>query len=375
MNNIILTILSCYLIHVVSADIMYGIGQTKTTPGINIVKVNTENGKIETLQMIKYEAVAQELSSIDLVNNIYYTIGLNNTGTYKHPALLGFDLNNNGKLITEVQLPFDELAFVGVSQAVEVDPVTSNVVLVGLDGTKNPPYHNVLLYDIKKKTMEKIVHIPGSGIAVLGASSTIDDQGIAYFTFALNNSGNVSTSIFEVPTRGSKVGTYNMLKEDEEHHLGTMDFDMKTKKIFGVIGAQAGKWEIGYYDVSKQTWYTKPLILGNTWTGGMASVQAFNSNSRTLSLLLQQGTPEKPFQPSNTCEPKCSSDSLCCIDPAEGTASCFKVPTCSRITPGGGAPNMTLPFKLAQFDVDTGELKASPDLCTIADCPWSLESK
>ena len=42
-----------------------------------------------------------------------------------------------------------------------------------------------------------------------------------------------------------------------------------------------------YYDVSKQTWYTKPLILGNTWTGGMASVQAFNSNSRTLSLLLQ----------------------------------------------------------------------------------------
>ena len=63
---------------------------------------------------------------------------------------------------------------------------------------------------------------------------------------------------------------------------------MKTKKIFGVIGAQAGKWEIGYYDVSKQTWYTKPLILGNTWTGGMASVQAFNSNSRTLSLLLQQ---------------------------------------------------------------------------------------
>ena len=342
MKNIILTILSCYLIHVVAADIMYGIGQTKTTPGINIVKVNTENGKIETLQMIKYEAVAQELSSIDLVNNIYYTI---------------------------------ELAFVGVSQAVEVDPVTSNVVLVGLDGTKNPPYHNVLLYDIKKKTMEKIVHIPGSGIAVLGASSTIDDQGIAYFTFALNNSGNVSTSIFEVPTRGSKVGTYNMLKEDEEHHLGTMDFDMKTKKIFGVIGAQAGKWEIGYYDVSKQTWYTKPLILGNTWTGGMASVQAFNSNSRTLSLLLQQGTPEKPFQPSNTCEPKCSSDSLCCIDPAEGTASCFKVPTCSRITPGGGAPNMTLPFKLAQFDVDTGELKASPDLCTIADCPWSLESK
>ena len=71
----------------------------------------------------------------------------------------------------------------------------------------------------------------------------------------MNNSGNVSTSIFEVPTRGSKVGTYNMLKEDEEHHLGTMDFDMKTKKIFGVIGAQAGKWEIGYYDVSKQTWW------------------------------------------------------------------------------------------------------------------------
>ena len=129
MKNIILTIviaiLSCYVIHVSAADIMYGIGQTKTSPGINVVKVNTENGKIETLQMIKYEAVAQELSSIDLVNNIYYTIGLNNTGTYKHPALLGFDLNNNGKLITEVQLPFDELAFVGVSQAVEVDPVTS----------------------------------------------------------------------------------------------------------------------------------------------------------------------------------------------------------------------------------------------------------
>jgi hypothetical protein len=354
---------------------MYGISQTKSSPGINLVKVNTKDGKMVVLETVKYEAVAQELSSIDRLKNIYYVIGLNNTGQYKHPALLGFDLNNKGKLVTEVQLPFFELAFVGVSQAVQVDPVTSNVVLVGLDGTKNPPYHNVLLYDIEKKDLSEIVHIPGSGIAVLGASSTIDDQGDAYFTFALNTSGKVSTSIFVVPTRGPKVGTYTEMMETNQHHLGTMDFDMKTKRIYGVLGAAAGTWELGFYDVAKKSWYSKPILLEEKWTGGMASVAAFSSSSRSLSLLLQQGKPEKPFQPSNTCSPKCGKDALCCIDPTEGTASCFAVKTCSRITPGGGAPNMTLPFKLAQFDVDTGALISSPDLCTLANCPWSLESE
>ena len=96
---------------------------------------------------------------------------------------------------------------------------------------------------------------------------------------------------------------------------------------------------------------------------------------QNIVLTLQPGTPEKPFQPSSTCAPKCAKDSLCCIDPKEGTASCFAVKTCSQITPGGGAPNMTLPFKLAQFDVDSGSLIASPDLCTLESCPWSLESE
>ena len=356
-------------------SIVYGIAQLKGSPGINLVQVNATDGSTKVLQSVRYEAVAQELSSLDRVKNIYYIIGLNNTGQYKHPALLGFDLNNRGKLTVEVPLPFFELSFVGVSQAVQVDPVTSNVVLVGLDGTKKPPYHNVLLYDTKEKKLEDIVHIPGSGIAVLGASSTIDDQGNGYFTFALNSSGRVSTSIFVVPTRGSKVGSYTQMPETTQNHFATMDFDMKTKKIYGVLGAERGKWEIGFYDVPRKKWYTKPILLESTWVGGIASVSAFSSNSRTLSLLLQPGTPEKPFQPSSTCAPKCAKDSLCCIDPKEGTASCFAVKTCSQITPGGGAPNMTLPFKLAQFNVDSGSLIASPDLCTLESCPWSLESE
>ena len=60
-----------------------------------------------------------------------------------------------------------------------MDPVTSNVVLVGLDGTKKPPYHNVLLLRYQRKKLEDILHIPNGGIAVLGATSTMDDQGMA----------------------------------------------------------------------------------------------------------------------------------------------------------------------------------------------------
>ena len=222
-------------------SIVYGIAQLKGSPGINLVQVGLPEWGARKYYRRRYEAVAQELSSLDRVKNIYYIIGLNNTGQYKHPALLGFDLNNRGKL-TVGTAPFFELSFVGVSQAVQVDPVTSNVILVGLDGTKKPPYHNVLLYDINKKKLEDIVHIPGSGIAVLGASSTIDDQGNGYFTFALNSSGRVSTSIFVVPTRGSKVGSYTQMPETTQDHLATMDFDMKTKKIYGVLGAERGKW-------------------------------------------------------------------------------------------------------------------------------------
>jgi hypothetical protein len=369
----------CFLLSVLafqcvaSVDTLFGIGQTKGSPGISLQEIDTTTGNIKLLQTVKYEAVAQELSCIDTKKSIYYIIGLNNTGKFKHPALLGFSLKSGGKLTVEVQLPFVELAFVGVSQAVEVDPVTSNVVLVGLDGTTNPPYHNVLLYNVKEKKLEEIVHIPGSGIAVLGASSTIDEAGVAYFTFALNNSGNVSEAIFEVPTRGPKVGKYTVLQEDSTHHLGTMDYDAKTKKIYGLIGVDQGKWEMGFWNTATRTWYTKPLVLGSTWTGGMASVQAFNSGSRTVSLLLQKGKPQKPFQPSTGCSPKCDG-SLCCVDPAGGTPSCFEAKSCSQITPGGGRPNMTLPFRLAQFNIDTGSLVADPDLCTLSDCPWSLES-
>ena len=87
-------------------SIVYGIAQLKGSPGINLVQVNATDGSTKALQSVRYEAVAQELSSLDRVKNIYYIIGLNNTGQYKHPALLGFDLNNRGKLVTEVQLPF-----------------------------------------------------------------------------------------------------------------------------------------------------------------------------------------------------------------------------------------------------------------------------
>ena len=356
-------------------SIVYGIAQLKGSPGINLVQVNATDGSTKVLQSVRYEAVAQELSSLDRVKNIYYIIGLNNTGQYKHPALLGFDLNNRGKLTVEVPLPFFELSFVGVSQAVQVDPVTSNVVLVGLDGTKKPPYHNVLLYDTKEKKVGRHFAHTGQRDCSTGCNKHHGRprQWLLYVCFEFKWQGQY------VDLRGSNpwIQSWKLHTDAGDHAKPFRDYGLRyeNKKIYGVLGAERGKWEIGFYDVPRKKWYTKPILLESTWVGGIASVSAFSSNSRTLSLLLQPGTPEKPFQPSSTCAPKCAKDSLCCIDPKEGTASCFAVKTCSQITPGGGAPNMTLPFKLAQFNVDSGSLIASPDLCTLESCPWSLESE
>jgi len=353
---------------------MFGVGLSADRRGLAIVSIDETTGKITTLNELKYEAVAAELSSIDQNTKTYYVIGLNNTGTYKHPALLGFALPS-GKLTIEVPLPFLELGLVGVSQSVDVDPITGNVVMCGLvvDSPGSKPAHQVLMYDAKtKKLSEKIVDIPGSGISVLGASTTIDNDGVAYFTFARNISAKVSVQIASVPTRGADAGTYAWL--EGEHHFGTMDFDTKTKKIVGVVGGdRQGHRFIGDYDTVTKKWYTKPTQLANAWTGGMMAIASFNSAKRALSLLLQKGTPPKPFTPSTSCTPACK-DSLCCTPPS-GTASCFaNVTDCAEIPSGGGGPNMTDPMRLAQFNVDTGALISDPDLCLITKCPWSLES-
>ena len=68
------------------------------------------------------------MSTIDNKNLIYYIVGFNFTTS--QPNLMGISLST-GQRVSVVQLPFAESAFVGVGQAVDVDPNTGDCIVMG----------------------------------------------------------------------------------------------------------------------------------------------------------------------------------------------------------------------------------------------------
>jgi hypothetical protein len=124
---------------------VFGISFTGPWGGTKLLNIDERTGKISNLDhntTIKPQesAQAQGLSAIDRGNGIFYIIGLNESS--RQVQLMGFD-TVHGDLTVNVPLPFDDLAFVGLGQAVDVDPNTGDVIAIGQAQTVEM-HHEVL---------------------------------------------------------------------------------------------------------------------------------------------------------------------------------------------------------------------------------------
>ena len=91
--------------------------------------MNEVTGEVEKANVeIPYESICQGLSAIDSGHGIAYVIGFNQTD--RKPNLVGFDVKTKS-ITVDLELPFAEAAQVGVGQALDIDPVTGDIIAVG----------------------------------------------------------------------------------------------------------------------------------------------------------------------------------------------------------------------------------------------------
>eukprot|EP01089_Gocevia_fonbrunei_P013255 TRINITY_DN334_c0_g1_i1.p1 TRINITY_DN334_c0_g1~~TRINITY_DN334_c0_g1_i1.p1 ORF type:complete len:159 (-),score=25.27 TRINITY_DN334_c0_g1_i1:642-1118(-) len=117
---------------------LYGLAQGEA----RLVKVNTNNGDVSPIGNHDYstELTAQQLSSLDVKNKIFYMVAYNETD--RHMYLVGLSLLS-GIMTTSSRLPITAGTFLGVGQTCNVIPETGHVLVSGQDGYRD--LHHILL--------------------------------------------------------------------------------------------------------------------------------------------------------------------------------------------------------------------------------------
>ena len=117
--------LLCAIAFTAAESQMFGLSQKSA-----LVKIDTKTGKMtEVTKEHLTELDAQELSAIDSKRGKYYSMGVNSTTG--NVNLCVWSLTSGYKEQT-IKLPF-LLPFVGVGEALDVDPVDGTIILMGHD--------------------------------------------------------------------------------------------------------------------------------------------------------------------------------------------------------------------------------------------------
>ena len=391
--------------------------------GVSVVTINPVTGAVkDTGAFAQGEAQAQDLGAMDHARGIAYIVGFNQSSA--KPNLVGIDVATNAVLV-DVELPFTEVAFVGIGQAIDVDPASGDVLLLG-QVQADAMHHEVLRCDYATKAFTTVAKLTGeaANIALLGSQASALDGGTWYMTLPVNNSAAPKQEQIEVHTyvvqlASGKV-THHKMDPAAGQLLSSMDFDAKTGKIVGfgpseataaayratnrtggfasveelfdfmhargaVYAAANARAQAGYktsaaYVHTLATMDPKTFavaVVGKYAGYGMqeANIAALDPVGRVhLGLMQQAQPPPTTWVPSKDCGAPCGTGALCCEDPAQGEGACYKVGACADIHDGSGI-NTTAPFHLVQMHLDTFKLLKSPAVCSMAanDCPWSLD--
>lgn len=208
-------------VHVVHA----GGGLYGTIEPTALVSVNEGTGTLTPLSNGSLpEGQAQELSAFDPLTGTYYILGYNFTS--KLPNLVGINLS--GLEVSSVKLPFSEEAFVGVGQAIVVEPKSGHIICSG----QFSPKSNFSIVQINPKTGDYVVKATIGGpneVLVLDGATAYDavtsnlylslDLGAGINLYAINLVSQAITKIVQDPSSGKL--------------MDTMDYDATSNTIFG----------------------------------------------------------------------------------------------------------------------------------------------
>jgi len=401
---------------------VYGFGSVVGDQYLDLIDTKT-GAKKHLGSPVAKELSAQQLSSIDSVNKVYYLLDFNETS--KNPNLLGLSLHD-GSVLVDQEIVMSESMFVGVGQYMAADVATGCVVIADYDA-KAGAYHVIqgCPFGPDPTTWKTVTKITAPNIGLLGSCSAIDaHRGLFYATMpvppqrgasATASDGtmhmvkldaNLSTAtvvrthvpsttvrdtgaplnqpppppvppfeidLVAVSIQAATLGKVSYLGKPG---VGTLAYDSVKKHIVGFGGKMtaSGKYEktlaIAPIPPSK-TYKTIGVVKG--WEGQMGPISTVDSKSRIHYSMLAP-PPKNLWVAATDCSPACGSGNSCChVPPLPG--ACFNVPSCSDM--GGGAPNMSAPFYLVGLSLDDASVvdPKPPPLCSITDgmCPWSLE--
>jgi len=282
MKCVLLSLFLCVTL-VSSLGTLYGLA-----PGIaRLVKINPSTAAVTPVGRHTYpsELTAQQLSSIDIKNKIYYLIAFNSSD--RHVYLTGLSLKD-GSLLHSVRLPFAPNVLVGVGQTCDVIPATGEVLVSGKDRVR--ARHHILKVNPVMGNNTLIAEI--GDIDVLGAATAYDpDFEMLWLQFGIK-SGGINLFAYHIPT---KKLMYNI---SDTLNLETMNFDEVSGTIRG-IGLQ----------VFNSHNYTRIMMSLDSKSGKMtvlgkipdyfiidAGLGAINENQRTYYSYLQpSSSPNAPF--------------------------------------------------------------------------------
>lgn len=386
-------------------------GFTVIKSGVGIVTIDPVSGAVsKTATALLDEATAQDLTAMDHARGIAYIIGYNQTVGY--PNLIGIDVTTSD-VVLDLKLPFNELAFVGIGQALDVDPASGDIIVAGQ--VEADDFHHKVMrvsYATKALTTVATLKADATHIALLGAqASTLDPAGMRWFlTLPVNNTAapkaqQVEVHTFVVNLKTSAV-THHKMDISSGQVISSMDWDSKTKQILGFGPSEeavaiyaASTRKSGFASVQEMFDFmrgrnafagasyvhtlaamnptTFQVTVKGKFTGyGLqeANIAALDPVGRVFMGLMQKAMPPPAaWEPATNCG-ACGNGTLCCKDPTQGAGACYKVGACSDIHDGSGI-NTTAPIHLVQMHLDSFKMLKSPSVCTMAanDCPWSLD--
>ena len=394
---------------------MFGLSQKSA-----LVKIDTKTGKMtEVTKEHPTELDAQELSAIDSKRGKYYSMGVNSTTG--NVNLCVWSLTSGYKEQT-IKLPFKSSPFVGVGEALDVDPVDGTIILMGHDPTRGNQ-HCVYTADPVNFKLTAVADLGGTMTTdLLGGSTAYDhDKKVWYGMTAVNGNSSAPKPQPEVLFQAVELQTGKVTNLSSSLMMAGLAYDSQTHRIYGTIVAESATGKalppssavvaahaaprgvytgvsreraaaaaaggivrsLAYFDAEKRDKIVTVKAL--SLAGTIGDVHTIDASKRIhYTLLIGKGTPGTPYVASDFCSKHhetCPSGSSCCTLQNSTTGGyCFAAPSCSSIPPEGGDP-LAAPAYILGVRLDDGTEVTKTPICSLepsaktvnASCPWSIE--
>jgi len=390
---------------------MYGLSMSSA-----LVSIDLETGSMKELTAEHpAELESQELSAIDAKRARYYSAGVNSTTNKVNLCVWSLSAGHKER---QVELPFESSVFVGVGEALNVDPTDGTIIVMGHDPSRGGHH---CLYTLDPDTFKpKFVADVGGDMHVdmLGGSTTYDhDAKVAYVATAYND----STPVPALKFNAVHLTTGKVEVLDKGLLMAGLAYDSKTKRVYGTAvasaaaqtstpeaaaalwgGATAARWRrpgkacptrtgdvsltrsLAYFDAATRAGLVTVAELPLTMSIG--DVHTIDPTARVHYTLLAGKLNASAYEPTDYCSKHgnpCAAGASCCCEPpctdAQKYGFCYAVDDCSKIPSGDP---LAVPDFLIGVGLDSGEVVTKVPVCSMEPgpktnpnvCPWSVEA-